>query len=119
MMLNFLYIKIRGINNVISTSKIRKISPTRKNWILIGIRLDDKGSNPHSKGDNFSRYDKFFDPNILIEIIAIGMIVMIKIMIKMFIIIYISRKLSKFFNWKLNVIIILYKFLWVFITLGT
>lgn len=56
----------------------------------MGMRLDDKGSNPHSKGDNFSRYDKFFDLNTLIKIIVIGMIEMIKIMIKMFIIIYIS-----------------------------
>lgn len=87
-MLNFLYKKIRGSSKVISTSKIRKINPTRKNWILMGIRLDDRGSNPHSNGDNFSRYDKFFfDLTILITIIDIGMIVMIVIIIKIFMII--------------------------------
>lgn len=102
--LNFLYIKINGISKVISTSKIKKINPTRKNWILIGIRLDDSGSKPHSKGDNFSRYDKFFDLILLIITIAVGMIKTIKIIIRMFIIIYISW-LTKFFNWKLNVII--------------
>lgn len=89
-MLNFLYKKIKGINKVISTSKIRKINPTRKNWVLIGIRLDDNGSNPHSNGDNFSRYDKFFDLIVLIITITVGIIIMIKIIIRIFIIIYIS-----------------------------
>lgn len=88
---------------MISTSKIKKINPTRKNWILIGIRLDDKGSNPHSNGDNFSRYDIFLDLTLLIVKITTGIIIMIEIIVKIFIIIYISR-LTKFFNWKLNVI---------------
>lgn len=89
--LNFLYIKISGISKVISTSKIRKINPTRKNWVLIGIRLDDRGSKPHSKGDNFSRSDKFFfDLIMLIKMIATGIIIMIKTMINIFIIIYIN-----------------------------
>lgn len=82
--------KIRGISKVISTSKIRKINPTRKNWILMGIRLDDNGSNPHSNGDSFSRYDKFLDLIMLIITIAIGTIIMIKVIIRMLIIIYIS-----------------------------
>lgn len=84
--LNFLYIKIRGINNVISTSKIRKISPTRKNWILTGMRLIEIGSNPHSNGVSFSREDNFFDLIELIIKINIGIIVIISIIYIMFII---------------------------------
>lgn len=45
---------------VISISKIRKIKLIIKNWILKGIRLLDIGSNPHSKGDDFSRLKIFF-----------------------------------------------------------
>lgn len=41
---------------MISTSKIKKINLIIKNWILNGIREFDKGSNPHSKGDIFSRF---------------------------------------------------------------
>lgn len=37
-------------------SKIKKISLIKKNWILKGIRFRDKGSNPHSKGEDFSRF---------------------------------------------------------------
>lgn len=43
-------------------SKIKKINLIIKNWILKGIRLLDIGSNPHSKGDIFSRsWNDFFD----------------------------------------------------------
>lgn len=35
-------------------SKIKKIILIKKNWILNGRRLNDSGSNPHSKGDDFS-----------------------------------------------------------------
>lgn len=49
-----------GINKVISTSKIKKIKLIRKKWILKGGRLLDIGSNPHSKGDDFSRSWKVF-----------------------------------------------------------
>lgn len=48
-------IKISGIKRVISMSKIRKISLIIKNWILKGSREFDIGSNPHSKGEIFSR----------------------------------------------------------------
>jgi hypothetical protein len=40
---------------VISTSKIRKITAIRKNWIENGVRGDLFGSNPHSNGLIFSR----------------------------------------------------------------
>lgn len=49
-----------GISNVISTSKIKKINLIKKKWILKGGRFLDIGSNPHSKGDNFSRSWKVF-----------------------------------------------------------
>lgn len=46
--------KITGMRRVISISKIKKIIVMRKNWILNGRRLKDRGSNPHSKGEDFS-----------------------------------------------------------------
>lgn len=54
---------IRGINREISISKIKKISLIRKNWILKGKRFRAAGSNPHSKGDIFSRLmnEDFFE----------------------------------------------------------
>ena len=45
----------KGRSNVISTSKIRKITAIRKNRRENGIRADPFGSNPHSKGEFFSR----------------------------------------------------------------
>lgn len=45
---------------VISMSKIRKISLIIKKWILKGIWPLEIGSNPHSKGDDFSRLNFFF-----------------------------------------------------------
>lgn len=51
---------IRGIKRIISISKIRKINVTKKNWILNGWRLREDGSNPHSKGDDFSWLMIFF-----------------------------------------------------------
>jgi len=47
-------IVIKGIKRIISVSKIKKMILIRKNWILNGNRLWDKGSNPHSNGDIFS-----------------------------------------------------------------
>lgn len=90
-------------------SKIRKINLIRKNWILNGIRDLDIGSKPHSKGDIFSRFFNSF-----IEIkkfkIKINSLILINKNIKKIknIIIYI-KIFFKFFNWKLNVIFILYK----------
>lgn len=54
---------------VISISKIKKISLIIKNWILKGIWPLEIGSNPHSKGDDFSRLNFFFfEINKLIKI---------------------------------------------------
>jgi len=53
---------IIGIINTISTSKIKKIIVIKKNRKEKGIREEDLGSNPHSKGDLFSRSTiDFFD----------------------------------------------------------
>lgn len=44
-----------GSKRVISTSKIKKIIAIRKNRKEKGKRADPLGSNPHSKGEFFSR----------------------------------------------------------------
>ncbi|KAF8480536.1 hypothetical protein F5888DRAFT_1787188 [Russula emetica] len=51
---NFI-ITIIGISKTISTSKIKKIIVIKKNRKEKGIRDDLLGSNPHSKGEHFSR----------------------------------------------------------------
>lgn len=48
-------IKIIGKIKAISTSKIKKIIVIKKNFNENGKREDDIGSNPHSKGELFSR----------------------------------------------------------------
>lgn len=45
---------------VISTSKIKKMTAIKKNWIENGVRGDLFGSNPHSNGLIFSRSIIFF-----------------------------------------------------------
>lgn len=74
----------------ISTSKIKKIIVMMKNWRENGKREEVLGSNPHSKGEYFSR-SVFFFFEIIIEIrIKRHTIVIIKIIIfKINIIIYI------------------------------
>jgi hypothetical protein len=44
-----------GINKTISMSKTIKITASRKNRVENGIRAELDGSNPHSKGEVFSR----------------------------------------------------------------
>ena len=71
----------RGRSSVISTSKIRKITAIRKNRSEKGIRADPLGSNPHSKGEFFSRsLIVFFDrrEEIIISALAIMRIRAIK-----------------------------------------
>lgn len=50
-----LRIEIIGNNSTISTSKIKKITASKKNRKEKGSRADPRGSNPHSNGDDFSR----------------------------------------------------------------
>jgi len=45
----------RGIRSTISISNTRKITARRKNRREKGSRAEFLGSNPHSKGDFFSR----------------------------------------------------------------
>jgi len=45
----------RGKRSVISTSKIKKITAIKKKRREKGSRADPFGSNPHSKGEFFSR----------------------------------------------------------------
>lgn len=96
--------KISGISKVISISKIKKISLTIKNWILKGIRFRDKGSNPHSNGEVFSRSWNVFFEKIKFSRINKSEIIMLNIDKIIREIIYINDYI-KYFNWKLNVII--------------
>lgn len=45
-----------GINNTISISKTMKIIANKKNRMENGIRALWFGSNPHSNGEDFSRF---------------------------------------------------------------
>ena len=85
-------VKIIGRINAISTSKIRKIIVIKKNRIENGIRDEFIGSNPHSKGDLFSRsVIVFFDKkeaNIITIIVIITVINLIIIKSKIIYIIY-------------------------------
>ena len=46
---------VKGINKIISTSKIKKITANKKKRIEKGARVWIEGSKPHSKGEFFSR----------------------------------------------------------------
>lgn len=109
--------KIKGMSSAISISKIKKRSLIIKNWILKGTRFRDKGSNPHSNGEDFSRSWKVF-----FEIVKFNKINKIEMKILSINnrnrgIIYIKYWI-KYFNWKLNVIIfILYKLKFILVNL--
>lgn len=80
---------IIGKINAISTSKIKKIIVIKKNRIEKGIREDSIGSNPHSKGDLFSRSLLVFFDKVVAKIIIIKvMINVILVIIDKLIIIY-------------------------------
>lgn len=80
---------IIGNKRAISTSKIRKITAIRKNRKEKGSREELLGSNPHSKGDLFSRSIIVFFDKIDAKIITITTIVAkINAMIEMIIITY-------------------------------
>ena len=80
-----------GKINAISTSKIKKIIAIKKNRKEKGRREDLIGSNPHSKGDLFSRSSIFFLDKILVNIITIKEIIIIIIDIKLIIKIIYSK----------------------------
>lgn len=58
----FLFCDKRGNGRIItiSISKIRKITEIKKNFKENEMRDSEKGSNPHSKGDNFSLSSDLF-----------------------------------------------------------
>lgn len=108
-------IKLTNLNNgiigkikAISTSKIKKITVIKKKCKEKGIRAEEFGSNPHSKGEHFSRsINVFFDVIIEINIIKLEIIIINKINEKIKMIIYI--KIINLFDWKSNILYILYK----------
>lgn len=61
----------RGINRIISISKTRKITASRKNRRENGIRAEDFGSKPHSNGVDFSRSVFFFNDRVSAAVITI------------------------------------------------
>lgn len=68
---------IIGKINAISTSKIKKIIVIKKKRNEKGKREEDFGSNPHSKGELFSRSTKVFFDKIEAKIITINEIIII------------------------------------------
>lgn len=87
---------------MISTSKIRKIIVIIKNRREKGKREEFLGSNPHSKGEFFSRsINDFFEIKEAKNIIIIEINKIKELIIKVKKIIYI--KLFKLFDWKSNI----------------
>ncbi len=81
-----------GRSNAISTSKIKKITAIRKNRNEKGNRAEFLGSNPHSKGDLFSRSSIIFFENVeAIIIIAVDSIMINNVVIIMIIIYLVSQ----------------------------
>jgi hypothetical protein len=75
--LDIFKIIIIGKINAISTSKIKKIIVIKKNRIEKGSREEFIGSNPHSKGDVFSRsFNDFLDNRDARYMTTIAMIIM-------------------------------------------
>lgn len=72
MILDVYIMIVIGNNKAISTSKIKKITAIKKNRSEKGNRALDFGSNPHSKGELFSRSSIcFFDSIVAIIIIIV------------------------------------------------
>ena len=72
-------IEARGKSKVISTSKIKKITAIKKNRREKGRRADPFGSNPHSKGEFFSRSVTDFFAKRDAKIITTDLIIRVKI----------------------------------------
>jgi hypothetical protein len=60
-----------GIRRTISMSKTRKMTARRKKRRENGIRAEELGSKPHSKGVDFSRFILFFEESRKVQIITI------------------------------------------------
>lgn len=103
-----LIIQIIGRIKAISTSKIRKIIVIRKKRSEKGKREEDFGSNPHSKGEDFSRSIKvFFDRIEAKSITTKEIIKIIKPIDKIDKIIYTIN--NRPYDWKSNILFILYR----------
>lgn len=103
-----LNVSIIGKIKAISTSKIKKINVIKKKWREKGIRVENCGLNPHSNGEDFSRSKcDFLEIKVEIIIIKLDKIVMIIHKVIKLEIIYINY--FKLFDWKSNILIILYK----------
>lgn len=75
-----------GKISAISTSKIKKITAIKKKCNEKGIRDELNGSNPHSKGDDFSRsINLFFEIKERIIINKIKIVIIINLDINKFI----------------------------------
>lgn len=95
---------IIGKIKAISTSKIKKIIVIKKNRIENGSREEFIGSNPHSKGDVFSRsFNDFFDNKDAKYITIIEIVIIIKAIIYSVKIIY--TKLFSPYDWKSHILI--------------
>lgn len=98
----------KGSKRVISTSKTRKITAIRKNRREKGSRADPLGSNPHSKGEFFSRSAIVFlaktDDKIITTVAMIRTIITKRDANK---IIFLGR--TKLVDWKSTVLYILEK----------
>jgi hypothetical protein len=95
--------------NAISTSKIKKIIAIKKNRIENGSRAEFIGSKPHSKGDDFSRSIVAFLDRAEASPMTITLIKKIKVPIKKIKKIIYTNSI-RLYNWKLYILIILYKF---------
>jgi len=94
--LDKLIIVARGKRRVISTSKIKKITAIRKKRKEKGRRADPLGSNPHSKGEFFSRSIIVFFANSEAIIITADLITKVKRVDIKIIIIAFSKNLLDF-----------------------
>lgn len=102
--LEVLIITTIGRIKAISTSKIKKIIVIRKNRMEKGNREEFIGSNPHSKGDVFSRSFKDFLERIDAKYITT--IAMIKIIIDIIYKVIITyTKIFRPYDWKSNILL--------------
>jgi hypothetical protein len=92
-----------GKRSAISTSKIIKITAIKKNRDEKGSRAEFFGSNPHSKGDLFSRSSFiFFEINVVSTMIAVDN-KMVTVAADMVIIIT-CLVFHKFLDWKSSIL---------------
>ncbi|GHU53267.1 hypothetical protein FACS189496_4500 [Bacilli bacterium] len=92
-----------GSNSAISTSKIMKITATKKNRDENGSRAEFFGSNPHSKGDLFSRSSwVFFEISVAAVITMVEIVIVIAANVITVDIIYLV--LHKFLDWKSSIL---------------